>query len=285
MPSLRAGVPTVRSPLEGLRILHLSDLHMRRLPSWGANLRALCAALRQAHADLVVFTGDMMDHPGDEDAAIRAMRAILDAIPPARLLEPLGLRAVGVMGNHDSAALDRRIEGDVPGLCVLRNRAMDFTVGDSSTPNLRLLGWSWPEDPLGSLMSATPASFAPKPPDDKPPFTITLVHMPTMIFAAADLGLPLVLAGHTHAGQIRLSPRCAPHTSSDVPSHLAGGVLRLRSTLCCISRGIGDGVMNGLRINCPWQVPLYTLRHGELPVREGTRGTDYQSEAVQVRAW
>lgn len=115
-------------------------------------------------------------------------------------------------------------------------------------------------------------------------FTLTLAHMPSMIFPAADLGLPLILCGHTHAGQIRVSPRLAPHTSSDVPVHLASGVLRLRSTLCCISRGLGDGVYPGLRFNCPWQVPLYTLRHGPLPAF-AVRGDVEPHTVQQVVAW
>ena len=99
---------------------------------------------------------------------------------------------------------------------------------------------------------------------------------------ASSLNLPLVLAGHTHAGQIRLSPRLAPHTSSDLPAHLATGVLRLRGTLCCVSRGMGEAIREHLRINCPRHVPLYTLRRGELPRAEGGAGAEV---VTQVMAW
>lgn len=265
MPSVPKG-----TALDGLRVLHLSDLHVRKKPSWERSLRTLCTALERVETELVVFTGDLMDHPGDEDAAMAAMRMILDALPAARALQPHGLRALAVLGNHDTVALDRTIEQLVPGLRVLRNEAIEF-----APLGLRVLGWSWPEDPLGSMLKRVEPTSA---------FTLTLAHMPSMLFPAADLALPLILTGHTHAGQIRVSPQLAPHTSSDVPVHLASGVLRLRSTLCCISRGLGDGVYPGLRFNCPWQAPLYTLRHGPLPAFP-SRAAGEPHSVQQVVAW
>ena len=110
-----------------------------------------------------------------------------------------------------------------------------------------------------------------------PSFTLALAHHPNTLIPAAALHIPVLLAGHTHAGQIRLHPRLAPHTSSDLPMHLASGILQLGSTLCCISRGLGDGVVEHLRINCPRQMPLYTLRRAErLEPYENVR---------QVRSW
>ena len=107
---------------------------------------------------------------------------------------------------------------------------------------------------------------------------LCLAHMPTEVYGAADLGVPIMLAGHTHGGQFRVSPRLAPHTSSDLPPHLASGMIRLRGTLCCISRGIGDALVE-LRVNCPPQMPLYTLRRAPLP------STPDESVPVQVVAW
>jgi predicted MPP superfamily phosphohydrolase len=279
------------SPVNGLRILHLSDLHVRRVPTWSGKLRRLCSALARVECDLVVITGDVMDHPGDETAATNALRTILDALPPARLLAPMGLQALGVLGNHDSMEFARAAGRELKGVRFLRNESIEIPCGKNHLDvALRVLGWSWPEDPLGTMLNSE--DLAPQGADLRvsglgrneasDPFTIVLAHMPSMIFAAADMALPLILTGHTHAGQVRLSPRLAPHTSSDVPMHLATGVLRLRSTLCCVSRGLGDGVMQGLRINCPWQAPLYTLRRGPLPVLP--EGASAQT-VHQVMAW
>lgn len=245
--------PALPTALDGLTILHISDLHARRDLTSTDQYRAILAALDCTPADLVVVTGDLMDEPGHEQAALDTLHALAAHWRPR-------LGAFAVLGNHDSPALARRLH-EIKGLTTLGVNApahVDLAVPRSAVV-LRLIGLNAPEDPLGVLLGSPPI------PPDQPSFTLALAHHPTVLIAAAELHLPVVLAGHTHAGQIRLHPRLAPHTSSDLPPHLASGMLRLRSTLCCISRGIGDGVVEGLRINCPTQIPLYTLRSAPLP--------------------
>lgn len=235
--------------LDGLRILHLSDLHIRRIAHATDRFQRLLRAVAATPADLILLTGDYMDEPGHEAAAIDALSRLAQAWQPPRL------GALGIFGNHDSTQLladAQRVKGITwlggPGRAPVWSRPH---------PLLKVVGLDWPEDFVAATLD--------DPQRGDPALTIALAHYPTALIPAASLGFPLVFAGHTHAGQIRISSRLAPHTSSDVPAHLASGVLRLGQTLCCISRGVGDGVFDGLRINCPWQVPLYTLRHGPPP--------------------
>jgi predicted MPP superfamily phosphohydrolase len=235
--------------LEGLRILHLSDLHVRRIAHATDRFQQLLRAVEATPADLIILTGDYTDEPGHEAAAVDALRRL------AAAWRPPTLGAFGIFGNHDSnemLAAAQKIEGITwlggPG------RAPKWAIPH---PLLRIVGLDWPEDFVAAALDA--------PETDAAALTLALAHYPTALIPAASVGFPIIFAGHTHAGQIRISSRLAPHTSSDVPAHLASGILRLEQTLCCISRGIGDGVFEGLRINCPWQVPLYTLRHGPLP--------------------
>jgi predicted MPP superfamily phosphohydrolase len=168
------------------------------------------------------------------------------------------LGVFGVFGNHDTPHFQRACRAKIPGVRWTGGEVVDVAVGGSV---LRLAGMDWPEDPL-SLAMKFGAMGGGSP-------LLTLAHHPTSLIGASTIGLPILLAGHTHAGQVRLHPRAAPHTSSDLPPHLATGVLRLGNTLCCISRGLGDGVVEGLRVNCPRQMPLYTLRHGPLGGKGG----------------
>lgn len=261
--------PALPPALEGLRVLHISDLHVRRHAPGSQRWQRLIDAIGRVEADLVALTGDYADEPGHEGAALAALRRLADAWNAPRL------GAYGIFGNHDTSELLRRA-GEV--------RAVTWLGGPGRAPRwaepcagLRIVGLDYPEDFIAAALDE-PA----RPPDSPRPFTIALAHYPTAVIPAAAAGLPLVLAGHTHAGQIRLSSRLAPHTSSDVPPHLAAGVLRLGETLCCVSRGLGDGVMEGLRFNCPRQAPLYVLRRGPLP--DAPRGTD-PGAVSQVVAW
>lgn len=232
-------LPAVPQAAQGLRIAHISDLHVRaaRCPK---PVRQLLETAPTLDADLVCLTGDYMDDPGDEDRALGVLSELADAIP-ARA------QFFGVFGNHDSPALVKRARS------IDRIRWLDAEAQPLDTLGITIAGAGFPDD-----MPRTALALRALEQTSKPSFTILLAHYPTEIVPAAALGIPLVLSGHTHGGQVRISPKLAPHTSSDLPSHLASGVLKLGATRCCVSRGVGDGFAP-IRINCPPQLPIYTL--------------------------
>jgi hypothetical protein len=236
--------------LDGLTILHLTDTHVRRHELNHPSFRRVLHALRSTPVDLVVLTGDYMTHPGNEPAALAMLRAMADSWT-ARL------GAFGVFGNHDSPLFMEQARA-IPNITWLENRAIDLP----GLP-LTLLGASYPEDLFAAALDR---GIAPR-----DSFSLVLTHYPTEVFPAAELGLPIVLAGHTHGGQFRLSPRHILHSASDIPGRLATGILRLRNTLVCISRGLGEGFLD-FRLNCPQQMPLYTLRQGPTPEVNGGEG-------------
>lgn len=250
------GHPDLPPAAAGMRVLHVSDPHVRRPRAAESVIGRLIAALPALETDLVVLTGDYMDSPGEELAALGMLEAMA-----AGFRARLG--AFGIFGNHDTPAFARLAVG-ISGITWLNNEVVDLPEA-----GVRLVGTSFPEDLLGALVRA---------PAGEGLFPIALVHYPTELYAARTLGLPMVLAGHTHGGQVRLTPTLAPHTSSDLPMNRASGLLRLDRTLCAISRGLGEGVIEA-RLNCRAQVPLYTLRRAALP------GPDRPGELVQAMRW
>ncbi|MCG3124014.1 MAG: 3',5'-cyclic adenosine monophosphate phosphodiesterase CpdA [Phycisphaerales bacterium] len=262
-PALRPLLPTPRRPFlpfplefvdlrhprypsdhPPLTILHLTDLHVRHRRGWTPSLERVSRVLAHTPVDLAVFTGDAMDHPGDEDSALTALARLVSALRTR-------LGVVGVFGNHDSAGF--RLRADfIPGITWLRDDVLDLP-----GTGIRLLGPEDPEDLVGLALAHHDLGRA------SPRFDIALTHYPTEIYPAAQLGIPLVLAGHTHGGQIRLTRNIAPHTSTDLPGRLASGILRLNDTLCGVPRGLGEAVVNW-RLHCPRQAPVYVLRHGPL---------------------
>ncbi len=251
--------PDLPPGLDGLTLVHITDTHARDHAQGllgavfpfkrGGALRRLPGVLAKIDADLVLLTGDYMDHPGDEKVALASLR------DQARAWRAR-FGAFGVFGNHDTAPFQKMAREGVPGVTWLENRATTALIRGE---RVRILGASEPEDMLGAGLDAgldgdqTPASF-----------TIALAHFPTQVYPAAHLGAHLVLAGHTHGGQVRLKEDHALHTSCDLPGDLASGVLRLGNTLCAIGRGLGETVID-LRLNCPPQLGVYTLRRGPFP--------------------
>lgn len=260
--------PALPEALDGLTILHVSDLHVRRHMLATERYRTIFHALEQTPADVIAITGDIMDEPGHERAGLDTLRAMAE-----RWQARVGVLCV--FGNHDTPEFRRAAQRELTQINYVGGRTIDLNLAGAI---LRVVGLDWPEDPLSVMLNAPPF---PETRDPRPEtrFSLALAHHPTSIVGVAELGIPLMIAGHTHAGQVRVHTRFSPHTSSDLPAHLATGVLRLKDTLCCISRGLGDGVVEHLRINCPRQMPLYTLRRGEM----GNVGV---SDALtQVLAW
>jgi len=168
--------------LDGLRILHLSDLHFNgRTPA--KHLAALAAALRKERFDLVALTGDVLDHGDDPWSAEE--RAFLK-----------GLRAkhgkFAVLGNHDYGRVRQPERARhflrLAGFAELTNKTVKVA-------GLRLVGL---DDPLGGRPDAE--AF---PDVKKEEFVLLLVHSLDALNATTPKALDLVLWGHIHAGECR----------------------------------------------------------------------------------
>lgn len=253
--------PAVPRGLEGLSILHLSDLHIAHAVSGRSSWRTLLRAVEGSQVDLAVLTGDYMTGHGDELHAARALRDLLGALR-ARL------GVFGIFGNHDSPALIALARA-IPGIRWLCNEHAEIASESGADGGLTLLGLSEPEDLLAAVAGMGPDA------DGRwgGRFVVVLAHTPSQLFPAAEMGLPLVLLGHTHGGQVRLGPRWIGYTAGEVPGRLANGIVRCGGTIGCISRGLGVGRLR-VRINCPAQAPLYVLRRGDLPGTGGGRACE-----------
>ncbi|MCL4220942.1 MAG: metallophosphoesterase [Phycisphaerales bacterium] len=249
--------PALPSDLQGLSILHLSDFHLRGpWRRFGVLVEMLEVVSRRA-VDLVCLTGDTVEQLGVEDEAMDLLTQITRQSCPR-------LGVFGIHGNHDPPALIARAS-TIPGIRWLLNETV--AVG-----GFEITGMSEPEDPLSAVLGA-PAKASE---GGGRPFRLGLAHEPTNIVPAAAMGIDVLLAGHTHGGQMRLSARFAPHTSCDLKPTAASGLIRCGPSVCCISRGLGQTVWPW-RFRCPPQVGLYRLGWGELS------GTGVGIE--RLRAW
>lgn len=272
--------PDLPWDLEGVRVLHVSDLHVRGYSPRSRRFEEVVDAIGSVEADVIVWTGDFMDAPGQERGAIETLRALGEHV---RTSGGRGSGAaascVGVFGNHDTARLRREVSGAIPWIRFAENRVVDVQVRGKAQ---RVLGLSSPEDVVGAMLNEAAGASVP---------FLALAHHSTCLISCAEVGVGIVCAGHTHGGQVRLGRTLVPHTSSDVPGHMASGVLRLRSTMMAVSRGVGDGVIEGLRINCPAQMPLYTLRRGawakaeRVGVSEDVRGGGSFEAIQRLKSW
>ncbi len=227
-----AGLPDA---LDGLRVGLLTDVHCSRWVTADDVHRAV-ERLSQAAPDLIVLGGDYVTW-GDR----RYVDPAADAL--SSLSAPLGVFAI--LGNHDDdhdmpAALTRR------GIAVLRDARTRLAVRGEVIELVGIRFWTRRETDLRPLVRGARGT------------TILLAHDPRRHGEAAALGIPLVLSGHTHGGQVVL-PGVGAIAARKFPT-VEGTATRAATTLF-VSRGMGT-VYVPIRINCPPEVAVLTLRAG-----------------------
>ncbi|MBP1687573.1 MAG: putative phosphoesterase [Deltaproteobacteria bacterium] len=181
-------LPAWPAALDGLRVVHLSDIHVGGAMNRRRLLRV--ASLTNAcRPDLVLHSGDFLTHrAGDFDAPL------YDAL--ARIRAPHGQWAC--FGNHDfddPQRLERRLRDC--GVTVLRNRVADLSVKGE---RIELAGIDYQFDRSQRALAYARIVAAWGPRRSVP--RILLNHDPS-VFKTLPAGCAdLVLSGHTHGGQI-----------------------------------------------------------------------------------
>jgi hypothetical protein len=90
-------------------------------------------------------------------------------------------------------------------------------------------------------------------------FSMLLSHTPEIYRQAAHSGFDLLLAGHTHGGQICL-PGSIPLTlDSILPRRLGSGLWKYQRMVGYTSVGVGSSIV-AIRLNCPPEITLHRLR-------------------------
>jgi predicted MPP superfamily phosphohydrolase len=255
-------LPVLAAGARPLRVLHISDLHLT--PRQHSKQRWV-ARLAELEPDLVVNTGDNLAHPRAVPAAIAALGPLLD-VPglfvfgsndyfgptpknPARYLvkssrrshgEPLPWRdlraALLERGWHD--ATHARVDLTVAGL--------EVTAAGVDDPHLGLDRY----DRVAGRAAGSPA------------LRLGLTHSPeprVLDRFAAD-GYDLVLAGHTHGGQLRVPGIGALVTNCGLDRSRARGASRWGAhTWLHVSAGLGTSPFAPVRFACPPEATLLTL--------------------------
>lgn len=264
--TLRRAAAAVLAPGQApMRLLHLSDLHLvpgqRRKQQWIRSLRAL-------NPDAVVVTGDFMSH-------VDAVPVVLDTLDP--LFE---LPGAFVLGSNDYYA-PRPI-----------NWARYLNGPSQVEPNRPMLPWAdlvaglatngWLD--LGNARATLkvdgraidirgvddPHIRRDRYADVAGPFDATadcrigVTHAPYLrvLDAMAADGADLIVAGHTHGGQLCVPGVGALVTNCDLPRRQAKGLSDHHGTPLHVSAGLGTSPYAPVRFACRPEATLLTLTSG-----------------------
>jgi predicted MPP superfamily phosphohydrolase len=259
----RVDVPVLPPDAEPLRILHLSDLHLtpgqQRKQRW-------VAALAGTDPDLVIVTGDHLAHAAAVPAVLRALRPLLER-PGAFVFGsndyfgPVLKNPFGYLRRER-----RRVEG--PPLPTADLRAALTGAGWTDLNNARttvkaggraieLIGVDDPHIGLDAYDTVA------GPVDPAADLHLGVTHSPEprVLDAMAADGVALILAGHTHGGQVCIPFYGALTTNCELPRRMARGLHRWPDTPAWlhVSAGIGTHPTAPVRFACPPEASILTL--------------------------
>lgn len=228
----------LRAPL---RVAFASDLHIGPTTSARTLDRAF-ELLREAAPDVLVLGGDYV--------FLEATRAVADELA-ARVAEVPARVKVAVLGNHDLWTHHGRLESALAraGAAVLVNDALRLPPPHEDVAVLGLDDpWTGRPDARRALAAAGGA-----------PARIAVCHSPDGLPFVAECGVSLLLAGHTHGGQIALPGPRPIVVPGPLGKRFPFGLHRAGDVTLFVSRGVGATEVP-VRLHAPPDVAVLTLR-------------------------
>jgi uncharacterized protein len=228
-------LPNLGRAFHGYRILQISDIHLGR----GDRAESILETLSRLQVDLVALTGDIV-HREEHFHLIRPfLKKLLDAIHPAD-------GVFSVWGNHDKTVAQEEVAG-LP-IRWLHNEAVQIT----REPDVfNLIGVNQKTYQSTDLFHAL-AQTVPETP------MILLAHYPSTVYWLNGI-IDLVLAGHTHAGQVKI-PGLPFTTNDQISWRYAHGHSTLGKTQLVVSAGIGTSGPVPFRFFAPPEITLVNLQ-------------------------
>ena len=232
---------------ESIRVLHMTDI---QTPVIGEHEeRALRMGLA-SRPHLIVFTGDYVQNELGSPTEQQAMRDLRALLARTGFRAPLGVFAT----DGDAGPQCREVFAGTEVRCLVDDSAL-VTLPSGST--LKVTGLSRNRGRerngarLASLLSRGSAAD----------HQFVISHAPDFVDVAPGT-LDLVLAGHTHGGQVVLPLFGPPHTAIRLPRRYAGGLHEYRGIPLHVSRGVGmeRGFAPPVRFLCPPEICVLDVR-------------------------
>ncbi len=231
----RLAIESLPPALEGLRILHVTDLHLRS--RWQSGYDRLIECVAEKRPDLILVTGDLVEDKRDHRGAVPHVRRLLDALSSR-------LGTFVILGNHDGDLLAPRLAGCR--VTILNGHRVCLK---SDGAGIELLGLVGPhrEDLHDEFLRWVP-------PREPGTVRIVLSHYPDHFPRVRPLRPDLYLTGHTHGGQICLPGGFHVMSHDSLPRQYCKGIHRVEGTWLVVNRGLGFSGALPVRVFCPSEV-------------------------------
>ena len=223
---LRVSRFDLHGPAAPCKFVHISDLHYRGDSGFA---ETIISAVHKEHPDFVCFSGDLIDTSDQLAEALEIIRAI-------------GFPVFGIPGNHDHASSDsfhhhHRAFSATRGAWLMNRSVL---TPDGSTEIVGLDGF-----------------YSRSLPPLRTPRRIVLTHFPAVADGLSGEKSSLVLAGHSHGGQVRL-PFIGPLYLPNGVGSYDRGLFKTTAGPLHVSAGLGTSIVQ-VRFNCRPEITVIEL--------------------------
>ena len=233
------------SELDGLRIAVLSDIHADDWSVTEKKLRSIVEETNQLQPELIVILGDYMSSNGHVTSRVEP-----EVFGPRLKDFRASFGVYSVLGNHDwwynGAKVRQNLEQN--GIRVLENQVLQI---DVRSTKIWLVGladlWTRPQR-IAETIAQVPEGQT----------MIALAHNPD-IFPNVPERVPLLLAGHTHGGQVRFPVIGTVVQSSDFGDRYVRDHVFENNHHLFVTTGIGTSIMP-VRFGVPPEIVLLTIK-------------------------
>jgi len=237
--------------LKGMTVVQISDIHLK---DFSVHEKHLVEKINNLKPDIIFITGDLFANKKGPEANYE-FEAILHFVRSLR--SSFGI--FGVMGNYDAFLIrspERLKELTLSGLDMimldyrkvkLPNNRTFYLVGSDYQPNAQNTH-HYLQETLSEIPEGVPV--------------ILLDHYPDVFSKAVESKIDLVLAGHTHGGQIGI-PFLINHSSSANKSAYMSGLFTRGKTSMYVNRGIGTTSIP-VRLFCRPEITVFEFRENPI---------------------
>lgn len=238
----------IHQDLDGLQIAFISDIDYNNFMD-KERFDNVLETLERSNPDIVIFLGDLFDK--------KNINALTDEVINDLEKQMKQIKAkygkFAVLGENDY--INDEVEEIVNQLLfnadfeILRNEMV--LISKETTNTLQLVGIDSPLDNKADVKSAYENV-------DDSNFTITAVHTPDTTKVLPQKKTDLVVAGHSHGGQIQI-PLLGQIYNKELAEDYFSGLYNIGSIKLFVTNGVGT-TNKDVRIFAPAEVVIYTLR-------------------------
>ncbi|GAC1327739.1 MAG: hypothetical protein NVS2B16_20120 [Chloroflexota bacterium] len=221
-------MPDLPPALDGLLIAHISDMHVGEGHWLPVHVDEAAAAIRREAPDVTINTGDFLQWDPNVDTVLQYVAPLVSSQTSTNT----PALHVAILGNHDYYAGEASIQRLITGLHGLGVRVLTNDVApvtrDGAT--LSLVGVTHHTSDFDAGVKCLLATPRPR---------VALIHEPDLMQYLPHASADLVLAGHTHGGQITMPGLAAVIAHRFGHTAYTEGFYHVNDMLVYVNRGLG----------------------------------------------